>query len=415
MGADEDAVGSGAISAGESVDGAVGACGDSNASLAFMFLSPKGGPRIEAVLLHQRPALAEACALLLHEQWGWLSVQARLVSLQRSSHAFPLSLVLLAACPAGGTTPQVLGHSKLSLVVGDGAGVLAESVLIAPAHRGQGLGRRLMEETERYARSRGKHRLFLSTPDKQRFYAHLGYAPCQPVTAARAVNRLVDVRFMEKLVHHSPDGHRWGPRETPPGSGAAAVADEEGGVLGEESPAPLPAPAPPLPAPPAPLIPLPPPPPVPLPATALLQAPPLLPAPPLPPPAPVSPLPACPPFVPPSLPLALTPQPLLAPPTGLPLHRLTPPPPPPLPSSISRAKFGRATFGYGTISISPSTACTRSGLAMPSWQRIAGQASPPSSSASAPLSFAPGQPQTLDSTPYRDAKGLPVVWMMKNI
>ncbi|CAN0180595.1 unnamed protein product [Lampetra planeri] len=338
MGADEDAVGSGAISAGESVDGAVGACGDSNASLAFMFLSPKGGPRIEAVLLHQRPALAEACALLLHEQWGWLSVQARLVSLQRSSHAFPLSLVLLAACPAGGTTPQVLGHSKLSLVVGDGAGVLAESVLIAPAHRGQGLGRRLMEETERYARSRGKHRLFLSTPDKQRFYAHLGYAPCQPVTAARAVNRLVDVRFMEKLVHHSPDGHRWGPRETPPGSGAAAVADEEGGVLGEESPAPLPAPAPPLPAPPAPLIPLPPPPPVPLPATALLQAPPLLPAPPLPPPAPVSPLPACPPF-----------------------------------------------------------------------------ASPPSSSASAPLSFAPGQPQTLDSTPYRDAKGLPVVWMMKNI
>uniref|UniRef100_S4RRQ8 N(alpha)-acetyltransferase 80, NatH catalytic subunit n=1 Tax=Petromyzon marinus TaxID=7757 RepID=S4RRQ8_PETMA len=138
-----------------------------------------GGPRIEAVLLHQRPALAEACALLLREQWG-LSVQARLVSLQRSSHAFPLSLVLLA-CPAEGTTPEVLGHSKLSLVVGDGAGVLAESVLIAPAHRGQGLGRRLMEETERYARSRGKHRLFLSTPDKQCFYAHLGYVPCQPV------------------------------------------------------------------------------------------------------------------------------------------------------------------------------------------------------------------------------------------
>jgi len=40
-----------------------------------------------------------------------------------------------------------------------------------------------MSETEAVAVSLGFRRLFLSTKDKQHFYAHLGYQPCEPVSS----------------------------------------------------------------------------------------------------------------------------------------------------------------------------------------------------------------------------------------
>ncbi|XP_067159737.1 N-alpha-acetyltransferase 80 [Apteryx mantelli] len=141
---------------------------------------------LSLVPLHQRPELMEACAQLLGEEWG-KSRASRLHSLQRSSDAFPTCLVLLqswgpAEPPAAEKSPcQLLGHVRLSRVVGHPHSLFVESVVVPRALRGKGYGRKLMEATEQYARARGFHCLHLTTHDKQHFYAHLGYTLAEPV------------------------------------------------------------------------------------------------------------------------------------------------------------------------------------------------------------------------------------------
>ncbi|KAM6301115.1 N-alpha-acetyltransferase 80 [Aegotheles albertisi] len=145
---------------------------------------------LSLVPLHRRPDLLEACAKLLGEEWG-KSRASRLHSLQRSSDAFPACLLLLrsrgpadprAVPPAAPESPcQLVGHVRLSRVVGRPHDLFVESVVVARALRGQGYGRRLMEATERWARARGFSRLHLTTHDKQHFYAHLGFILGEPV------------------------------------------------------------------------------------------------------------------------------------------------------------------------------------------------------------------------------------------
>ncbi|KFV80266.1 N-acetyltransferase 6, partial [Struthio camelus australis] len=141
---------------------------------------------LSLVPLHQRPELMEACAQLLGEEWG-KSRASRLHSLQRSSDAFPTCLVLLQSrgpteLPAAEESPrQLLGHVRLSRVAGHPHSLFVESVVVPKVLRGKGYGRKLMEATEQYARARGFHRLYLTTHDKQHFYAHLGYTLAEPV------------------------------------------------------------------------------------------------------------------------------------------------------------------------------------------------------------------------------------------
>lgn len=211
------------------------------------------------VPIHQRPDLLLPCAQLVNSHWQ-RSEGARLHALQKSCQEFPVSLAMLAGSPGA---ERVLGHARLSRVVGHGASLFVESVVVSEAERGKGYGRVLMERTERYARGRGFLRLCLTTHDKQLFYAHLGYAPSAPVQSAGSLASVVP---METLLQHV--------RLSPPSISPGAL------------PPPLHPPPPPVPPPHS--IPPPPPPP-----------------PSIPPPPPPPPLP----FVPPSSPLHSVPPP----------------------------------------------------------------------------------------------------------
>uniref|UniRef100_A0AAV2LXU1 N-acetyltransferase domain-containing protein n=1 Tax=Knipowitschia caucasica TaxID=637954 RepID=A0AAV2LXU1_KNICA len=131
---------------------------------------------LRAVPIHQRPDLLAPCADLVNQEWK-RSQAARIHSLQKSCSEFPVCLVLL-----GGQSrcESLLGHSRLSRVVGQSNSLFVESVVVSKAERGKGYGRALMEETERYAQNRGFKRLYLTTHDKQHFYKHMGYVLSTP-------------------------------------------------------------------------------------------------------------------------------------------------------------------------------------------------------------------------------------------
>ncbi|XP_074860954.1 N-alpha-acetyltransferase 80 [Carettochelys insculpta] len=165
---------------------------------------------LTAVPLHQRPDLVEACAELINEEWK-KSKTARMVSLQKSTDNFPLCLVLVkaprsAAAAAGGkpVNTELLGHARLSRVVGQPESLFVETVVVARALRGQGYGRKLMEATERYARSRGFRHLHLTTHDKQHFYAHLGYVTSEPVQSMGFMSSLVPMEFLQMFSSPPP-------------------------------------------------------------------------------------------------------------------------------------------------------------------------------------------------------------------
>uniref|UniRef100_UPI003AAF118E N-alpha-acetyltransferase 80 n=1 Tax=Centroberyx gerrardi TaxID=166262 RepID=UPI003AAF118E len=269
--------------------------------------------KIRAVPIHRRPDLLAPCADLVNSEWQ-RSQAARVHSLQKSCPEFPVCLILLRGSR---DTERLLGHARLSRVVGHGGSLFVESVVVSRAERGRGYGRTLMEETERYARSRGFKRLCLTTHDKQHFYGHLGYVLSTPVQNAGAMTTFVP---MEVLLRFSrmPGGEASARTQTQTKMDAQIPqrSGDSGGACVVPSPSSLPPPLPP------PSVPPPPPPPPPPPAS-------------IPPPPPAS----IPPPPPPSIP---------------------PPPPPP------------QSAGLQVV-------------------------------------------QTLTETPYRDAKGVSIFWMHKDI
>ncbi|XP_034065432.1 N-alpha-acetyltransferase 80 [Gymnodraco acuticeps] len=152
--------------------------------------------KIQAVPIHRRPDLLRSCADLVNSEWQ-RSQAARVHSLQKSCAEFPVCLVLLRGHRGA---ERLLGHARLSRVVGRSSSLFLESVVVSRAERGRGYGRTLMEETERYANSRGFKRLYLTTHDKQHFYAHLGYVLTTPVQNAGAMTAFVP---METLLRFS--------------------------------------------------------------------------------------------------------------------------------------------------------------------------------------------------------------------
>ncbi|KYO22931.1 N-acetyltransferase 6 [Alligator mississippiensis] len=96
------------------------------------------------VPLHQRPELMEACAELINEEWK-KSKTSRIYSLQKSTDSFPLCLVLIKTQrTAEGATDgkmvetQLLGHARLSRVVGQPKSLFMETVVVSKALRGKG-------------------------------------------------------------------------------------------------------------------------------------------------------------------------------------------------------------------------------------------------------------------------------------
>ncbi|XP_034393139.1 N-alpha-acetyltransferase 80 [Cyclopterus lumpus] len=148
--------------------------------------------KISAVPIHRRPDLLAPCADLVNCEWP-RSRAARVHSLQKSCPEYPVCLVLLRG---HGETERLLGHARLSRVVGRGGSLFVESVVVSHAERGKGYGRTLMEEAERYARSGGFTRLCLTTHDKQHFYSHLGYVLSVPVQNAGAMAVFVPMEML---------------------------------------------------------------------------------------------------------------------------------------------------------------------------------------------------------------------------
>ncbi|XP_044207384.1 N-alpha-acetyltransferase 80 [Thunnus albacares] len=148
--------------------------------------------KIRVVPIHRRPDLLVPCADLVNSEWQ-RSQAARVHSLQKSCAEFPVCLVLLQGHRE---TERLLGHVRLSRVVGHSGSLFVESVVVSKAERGKGYGRTLMEETERYAKSRGFKRLCLTTHDKQHFYAHIGYVLSTPVQNAGSMTAFVPMEML---------------------------------------------------------------------------------------------------------------------------------------------------------------------------------------------------------------------------
>ncbi|XP_022613276.1 N-acetyltransferase 6-like [Seriola dumerili] len=253
--------------------------------------------KIHVVPIHRRPDLLVPCADLVNSEWQ-RSQAARVHSLQKSGPEFPVCLVLLQGHRE---TERLLGHVRLSRVVGHGGSLFVESVVVSRAERGRGYGRTLMEEAERYARKRGFRRLCLTTHDKQHFYSHLGYVLSTPVQNAGAMTSFVPMETLLKFSRMDTQKQSGTNMEAP-------IKQENRDSEGSPPPASLPPPPPPPP-----------------------------------------------PFLSPLPPFSSTPNPPPPPPPPF-----LPPPPPPQSS--------------GQLTV-----------------------------------------QTLTETPYRDAKGVPIFWMHKDI
>ncbi|KAL6065384.1 N-acetyltransferase 6 [Balamuthia mandrillaris] len=134
---------------------------------------------LKVVAAHEVDHLLQKAAELLNGHWKQ-GEEVRLAGLRKSCDTFPLHLLLVDA------EENVLAHSKLSHVDshnGQGEAALIESVIVDPTLRGKGLGRIIMEATEKAAIERHCFTLYLSTADKQEFYRHLGFTECEPVTS----------------------------------------------------------------------------------------------------------------------------------------------------------------------------------------------------------------------------------------
>ncbi|XP_019718594.1 N-acetyltransferase 6 isoform X1 [Hippocampus comes] len=153
---------------------------------------PEPGEEIHVIPIHLRPDLLLPCADLVNSEWH-RSQTARVHSLQKSCPDFPICLVLLRG-PRN--VEKVLGHARLSRVVGHGGSLFVESVVVSKAERGKGYGRTLMKKTELFAKREGFKRLCLTTHDKQHFYAHLGYTLSTPVQNAGSMASFVPMEML---------------------------------------------------------------------------------------------------------------------------------------------------------------------------------------------------------------------------
>ncbi|TKS77295.1 N-acetyltransferase 6 [Collichthys lucidus] len=238
--------------------------------------------KIHAVPIHRRPDLLVPCADLVNSEWQ-RSQAARVHSLQKSCPEFPVCLILLQGHKE---TEQLLGHARLSRVVGHTSSLFVESVVVSKAERGKGYGRTLMEEIERYAKSRGFKRLCLTTHDKQHFYAHIGYTLTTPVQNAGAMTSFVPMEMLLRLSRMPNDEANIAQTKMD----AQENRDSGGAPVGSPQPSSLPPP----PIPPPPPLPSIPPAPPPPPSPSILPPPPP-PPPSIPPPSPSIPLPPPPP------------------------------------------------------------------------------------------------------------------------
>ena len=77
-----------------------------------------------------------------------------------------------------------------------GTTALLRSVVVAPERRGSGLGRSVVSELERLARTAGVSRLILLTQTAADFFAHHGYQTIERSSAPQAVQACEEFRSL---------------------------------------------------------------------------------------------------------------------------------------------------------------------------------------------------------------------------
>ncbi|XP_061166822.1 N-alpha-acetyltransferase 80-like [Saccostrea echinata] len=148
------------------------------------------------LVLHENKEYFNECANILNEEWK-RSTNARLHSLQKSCDSFPTCLIIVGDFDG---VKNVVAHSRLSKVQGKPNSCLVESVVVRKSLRGKGYGRKIMLETEQFAKSKGLATIYLSTHDKQDFYKHLGYTFCDPIVCFGVNTDILPEGFLQKFL-----------------------------------------------------------------------------------------------------------------------------------------------------------------------------------------------------------------------
>ncbi|VBB31731.1 unnamed protein product [Acanthocheilonema viteae] len=128
------------------------------------------------VPLMERKDLCPECIELLNQEWP-RSVGARENTLRKSLNLTPpMSFVVVDK-----KTDKLVGHARLCPLPAISQSCWIESVIISSNLRGKGLGCWLMAQLEDKARKFGFNKAYLSSKNKQGFYAKCGYSTCGPV------------------------------------------------------------------------------------------------------------------------------------------------------------------------------------------------------------------------------------------
>jgi N-acetylglutamate synthase-like GNAT family acetyltransferase len=128
------------------------------------------------------------------------------LSLRAASNGdLPAMVALLAAegLPEGGVATglahfQVLDDGDRVVAIAGiephGSSALLRSLVVAPAHRGQGLARRLTEHMVRHARGLGHDSLYLLTMDAGQYFSGLGFTRVSRDQAPEEIRRCPQYR-----------------------------------------------------------------------------------------------------------------------------------------------------------------------------------------------------------------------------
>lgn len=133
---------------------------------------------VHIAYLADHPAFIPTLARWHHAQWSYLdvgvSVEQRAVRLQAhlGRRQIPTTFVVLRRDTLLGSA-SLIAHDMDTRM--DLSPWLA-SVYVAPEHRGQGMGTALVRRVVEEAKALGVETLYLFTPDKEGFYARLGWS-----------------------------------------------------------------------------------------------------------------------------------------------------------------------------------------------------------------------------------------------
>jgi GNAT superfamily N-acetyltransferase len=133
---------------------------------------------VHIAYLADRPAFIPTLARWHHAQWSYLDVgvsaEQRAVRLQAhlGRRQIPTTFVALRGDTLLGSA-SLIAHDMDTRM--DLSPWLA-SVYVAPEHRGRGVGTALVRRVVEEAKALEVETLYLFTPDKEGFYAHLGWS-----------------------------------------------------------------------------------------------------------------------------------------------------------------------------------------------------------------------------------------------